>query len=79
MSREDNLISYADLEKLGWPLSLINDYQGLKRELSPQSGTVADPNNIYRTNLNKTYFDTVTASLWFNPTVGELTGWIQIS
>lgn len=79
MSRQDNLISYADLEKLGWPLSLINDYQGLKRELSPQSGVDVDPNDIYRANINKTYIDTATASMWFNPTEGELTGWIQIS
>ena len=78
MSRQDVLISYADLEKLGWPLSLIDDYQGLKRELSPQSGTDTDPNTIYRSNLNKTYFDTVTPSMWFNPTVGAITGWIQI-
>ena len=78
MSRQDNLISYADLQKLGWPLTLIDDYQGLKRELSPQSGTAVDPNNIYRSNLSGQYFDTATPGMWFNPTVGELTGWIQI-
>ena len=78
MSRQDNIISYADLEKLGWSNSLINDYQGLKRELSPQSGTDTDPNTIYRSNLSGTYFDTATPGMWFNPTIGELTGWIQI-
>lgn len=78
MSRQDNIVSYADLEKLGWPQSLIDDYQGLKRELSPQSGTEPNPNTIYRSNLNQTYFDVTTPAMWFNPTVGKLTGWIQI-
>jgi len=76
--RQDNLISYSLLEKAGWPMELINDYQGLKRELAPQNGTEADPNSIYVANLNGQYFDTNTSSLWFNPTPGEDTGWIQI-
>lgn len=76
--RQDTDISYSSLEKAGWPLELINDYQGLKRELVPQNGTDIDPNGIYVSNLNGQYFDTVTPSYWFNPTAGELTGWIQI-
>lgn len=78
--RQDSLISYAELEKLGWPQSLIDDYAGLKRELVPQHGTDADPNNIYVSNLNGFYVKTDDATaLWFNPVPGELTGWIQIT
>ena len=76
--RQDNLISYSLLEKSGWPLELINDYQGLKRELAPQNGTETDPNGIYVANLNGQYFDTATPSHWYNPTPGDDTGWIQI-
>lgn len=76
--RQDNIISYADLEKLGWPYNLIEDYQGLKRELSPQSGTEVDPNGIYAANLNGFYVDTSSPGLWFNPTPEAETGWIQL-
>lgn len=75
--RQDNLVSYADLEKLGWPQHLIDDYIGRLRELTPQSGTVADPNGVYQANLNGMYFGPA-ASLWFNPSPGAATGWIQI-
>lgn len=77
--RQDNLISYADLERLGWPDYLIDDYLGRLRELVPQFGTDADPNGIFVANLNGQYFDTVTPSHWVNPTPGVDTGWIQIA
>ncbi len=77
--RQDNAISYADLEKIGWPQALIEDYEGLKRELVPQTGTEVDPNGIYQSNLNGFYFSrTPPEKLWFNPVAGELTGWIQL-
>lgn len=76
--RQDSLISYADLEALGWPQVLIDDYLGRLRELVPQYGTDADPNNIYVANLNGFYVDTATPALWFNPTPGEDTGWIMV-
>lgn len=77
--RQDNAISYADLEKIGWPQALIEDYEGLKRELVPQKGTEADPNTLYRANLNGFYFSTTAPEkLWFNPNPGKLTGWIQL-
>ena len=76
--RADFLPSYADLERLGWPNWLIDDYLGRLRELSPQHGTDADPNGIYTANVNGQYFDTSTPSHWFNPTPGADTGWIQI-
>lgn len=77
--RQDNVISYADLEKIGWPQALIEDYEGLKRELAPQKGEEADPNGVYMSNLNGFYFSsTPPEKLWFNPTPGELTGWIQL-
>jgi hypothetical protein len=77
--RQDNAISYADLEKIGWPQALIEDYEGLKRELAPQKGSEADPNSVYRANLNGFYFcTTAPEKLWFNPNPGELTGWIQL-
>lgn len=76
--RHDSLVSYADLEKQGWPNWLIDDYMGRLRELTPQSGTDADPNGIYVSNLNGIYIDTTTPAMWFNPVPGESTGWIAI-
>lgn len=76
--RQDNLIGYGDLEKLGWPTYLIDDYLGRLRELTPQKGTDANPNGIYSANLNGMYIDTATPALWFNPTPGEAIGWIQV-
>ena len=75
---QGTLISYAELEKLGWPKSLIEDYQGLKLDITPQRGAETNPNTIYKANSNGFYVDTTTPSLWFNPTPGELTGWIQL-
>jgi hypothetical protein len=76
--RQDTGISYSDLERLGWPNDLINDYQGIKLDFVPQSGTEADPNGVYVANLNGIYFDTSTPAMWFNPTPGDTEGWIQI-
>lgn len=76
--RQDTAISYSDLQRLGWPNILIEDYQGLKRELVAQSGTEADPNGIYAANLNGFYVDTSTPGLWYNDTPGEQTGWVQL-
>lgn len=83
--RQDNAISYADLEKLGWPQHLIDDYEGLKRELVPQTGPDANPNGIYTANLNGMYIEISppgpppTLSLWYNPAPGASTGWVQIA
>jgi hypothetical protein len=71
-------LSYSDLEKMGWSPQLIEDYQSLKREMKPQSGTVADPNGVYVANQSGQYFRTDTPGLWFNPYAGSKTGWIQI-
>lgn len=72
-------ISYSDLERAGWPMSVIEDYQSFKRGVAPQSGTDADPNTIYTANINGFYVKTNgPTGLWFNPTVGAKTGWIQI-
>lgn len=76
--RQDNIISYADLEALGWPNALINDYQGLKRELAPIFDVEADPNGIYEANLCGQYFDTNLGTMWINDTPGDSTGWVQI-
>ncbi len=76
--RSDSLVSYADLERLGWPQWLIDDYMGRLRELTPQHGADADPNGIYVANLNGMYVDTTTPGYWFNPVPGESTGWVQI-
>lgn len=76
--RQDNVIGYSDLERAGWPQFLIEDYLGRLRELTPQRGTEADPNNIYAANLNGFYVDTNLNALWFNPSPGELTGWIAL-
>lgn len=77
--RQDIDISYAALESLGWPPYLTDDYLGLKREVVPQRGTDADPNGIYASNLNGFYVKiNAPFSLWFNPTQGDLTGWIQL-
>lgn len=77
--RRDSLLSYADLERLGWPQWLIDDYTGRLNELTPQKGEDADPNGLYESNLNGIYVDTNLSVVWFNPTPGELTGWIQVS
>lgn len=77
--RQDSAVSYADLERLGWPQFLIDDYIGRLRELTPQSGTEADPNGVYVSNLNGMYIDTNLNVIWFNPSAGESTGWIQVS
>jgi hypothetical protein len=76
--RQDNLIGYADLERLGWSNYLIDDYLGLKREVVAQRGTDTDPNGIYEANLNGFYVDTATPGLWFNPVIGATTGWIAL-
>lgn len=76
--RFDSLPSYADLEKLGWPNWLIDDYMGRLRELTPQHGTDADPNGIYTANLNGLYIDTATPAMWFNSIPGTDTGWIAV-
>jgi hypothetical protein len=76
--RQDNLIGYADLERLGWSNYLIDDYLGLKREVVAQQGTDTDPNGIYEANLNGFYVDTATPQLWFNPVTGATTGWIAL-
>lgn len=77
--RQDSLISYAELERLGWPQFLIDDYMGRLREFRPQHGTEADPNGIFEANLNGLYVDTATPALWFNPAPGADTGWIQVA
>lgn len=71
-------LSYSDLERLGWPEDLINDYQAIRQQLTPQKGTEADPNDVYRANLNGMYVDTNLGVLWYNPTAGALTGWIAL-
>lgn len=76
--RRDSLISYADLERLGWPQYLIDDYIGRLDELTPQKGEDADPNGLYVSNLNGFYVDTLTPALWFNPQPGQDTGWILL-
>jgi hypothetical protein len=76
--RQDADVSYADLERLGWPQTMIDDYQGMKRDFTPQSGIESDPNGVYESNRNGFYVDTSTPALWYNPVPGELTGWIQL-
>lgn len=71
-------VSYADLERMGWPQHLINDYMGRIQDLTPQHGTDADPNGIYQANLNGFYVDTSTPGLWFSPIPGTNDEWTQI-
>ena len=71
-------LSYSDLERLGWPEDLVNDYQAIREQLTPLRGDDADPNGIYRANLNGMYVDTTLNALWFNPTPGALTGWVAL-
>lgn len=77
--RQDSALSYADLERLGWPQFLIDDYLGRLRELTPQKGAESDPNGVYVANLNGLYIDTNLNVIWFNPSAGEDTGWVQVS
>lgn len=76
--RYDNDISYADLEAIGWPQILIDDYIGRLRELTPQQGVDADPNGIYVANRNGFYYDTNLGVMWYNPTPGADTGWTAV-
>jgi hypothetical protein len=71
-------ISYADLERMGWPQHLINDYMGRIQDFSPQYGTDSDPNGIYVANMNGFYVDTATPGLWFSPVPDSDSEWIQI-
>ena len=71
-------LSYSDLQRLGWSDALIEDYQGFKRSMIPQSGSAVNPNTIYVANRNGFYVDTATPGYWFNPTNGAITGWIQL-
>jgi hypothetical protein len=68
------------MERMGFDANFIEDYQGVKRELVPQSSsTVTDPNNSFESNLNGFFVYTgATKALWFNPIPGQLTGWLQI-
>ena len=80
MTINNTLISYSDLEAAGWPMAVIEDYQSFKRNTLPQHGTTADPNGVYKANLNGFYVKTnATRALWFNPTAGALTGWVQVA
>lgn len=80
MSNEINSpqVSYSDLEQIGWPNDLIDDYQSIRAQLTPQKGTDADPNGIYRSNLSGLYIDLTLKVIWFNPTVGDTTGWVAL-
>ncbi len=79
MSNENYSISYAELEAAGWPTNVIEDYQSFKRAVLPQSGTTTDPNGVFTSNMSQIYFDTDTQALWFNPSVGSDTGWLQVT
>ena len=72
------LLSYSDLERLGWPNALIDDYQSIRDQLTPLRGTDPDPNNIYRSNLSGMYIDLTLKVIWFNPTAGAKTGWVAL-
>ena len=72
-------LSYADLQKAGWSDYLIEDYQGFKRSMIPQTGVDPDPNTIYVANRSGFYVDTLLEVLWFNPTNGAQTGWIALT
>jgi hypothetical protein len=56
---------------------MIDDYMGRLRELTPQRGA-QNPEGVYAANLNGMYINTASSTLWFNPSPGELTGWIAI-
>jgi hypothetical protein len=71
-------VSYGDLERLGWPNSLIDDYQSIRDQFTPLRGAAADPNNIYRSNLSGMYIDLTLKVIWFNPTAGALIGWVAL-
>jgi hypothetical protein len=72
-------ISYSELEQAGWPMSVIEDYQSFKRQVLPQHGVTADPNGVYRSNMNGFYVDTNLNVMWFNAVTGSSTGWVQVS
>jgi len=74
-------ISYADMERQGFDPSFIDDYQALKRELRPLVGNVTPPNTSIQSNLSGFYIYSDSPNpveLWFNPTAGVDTGWIQL-
>lgn len=77
--RQDSLVSYADLERAGWPQNLIDDYMGRLREMTPVQGAENDPNGVHESNLNGFYFSLgPPTTLWFNPSPGETTGWQKV-
>lgn len=72
-------LSYSDLQREGWSDALIEDYQGFKRSMIPQTGVAPDPNGIYVANRSGLYVDTLLEVLWFNPTNGNKAGWIAVT
>lgn len=76
---QDLDISYADMERQGFAQSFINDYQGFKQAMKVQTGTDADPNGLYVATISGYYVKTnAPTGLWFNPSPGADTGWIQL-
>lgn len=73
-------INYGLLEVLGWPQELINDYTQIRNDLRARQGELADPNGQITSNTNGFYVKiNAPTALWFNPTIGAKTGWVQIS
>ena len=67
------------LDGLGWPPALIEDYDRISRsDYFPLCGTVT-PNGNFTSNRSQVYFrlSGSTRQLWFNPVVGQNTGWVQ--
>lgn len=71
-------LSYGDMERMGFNAQFIEDYQSLKRNFAPLTGTVANPNNNLTANLSGWYIDTSGPALWFNGSAGSRTGWVQL-
>ncbi len=72
-------ISYGEMERQGFDPSFIEDYQSLKREFRPLTGTITPPTSTLKANQSGLYIKVnAPAELWFNSTPGSDTGWIQL-
>lgn len=74
-------LSYGDMEHQGFDPAFIEDYQALKRSFRPLVGDTTPPNGNFVANHSGFYIYSDSPNpveLWYNPSVGSKTGWIQL-
>ncbi len=69
----------------GWPDALVNDYTSVLSSLRTLAAAIeymqvgsGSPESSVTANASRQYFDTTTGTLYCNPVVGALTGWVAV-